>query len=61
MELKRACEAGILSKEKAPEKVVLSMRVAKGRGGGPRGIAGKLTARHNMAKPRVLAVTSQHF
>ncbi|KAM0903149.1 hypothetical protein ACQ4PT_018925 [Festuca glaucescens] len=61
MELKRACEAGILSKEKAPEKVVLSMRVAKGRVGPPRGlgIAGKLTSRHNMAKPRVLAVTTK--
>ncbi|CAM0875014.1 unnamed protein product [Alopecurus aequalis] len=58
MDLKRACEAGILSKEKAPEKVVLSMRVAKGRGG-TRGIAGKLTSRHNMAKPRVLAVTTK--
>ncbi|KAM0931514.1 hypothetical protein ACQ4PT_000270 [Festuca glaucescens] len=61
MELKRACEAGILSKEKVPEKVALSMRVAKGRVGPPRGlgIAGKLTSRHyqGMAKPRVLAVT----
>jgi hypothetical protein len=65
MDLKRACEAGILSKEKVPEKVALSMRVAKGRVGPPRGlgIAGKLTSRHNqgMAKPRVLAVTSEHF
>uniref|UniRef100_A0ACD6A309 Uncharacterized protein n=1 Tax=Avena sativa TaxID=4498 RepID=A0ACD6A309_AVESA len=60
MELKRACEAGILSKEKAPEKVVLSMRVAKGRGVAKGlGIAGKLTSRHNMAKPRVLAVTTK--
>ncbi|KAM0931513.1 hypothetical protein ACQ4PT_000270 [Festuca glaucescens] len=63
MELKRACEAGILSKEKVPEKVALSMRVAKGRVGPPRGlgIAGKLTSRHyqGMAKPRVLAVTTK--
>ncbi|XP_051179619.1 exocyst complex component SEC3A [Lolium perenne] len=63
MDLKRACEAGILSKEKVPEKVALSMRVAKGRVGPPRGlgIAGKLTSRHNqgMAKPRVLAVTTK--
>uniref|UniRef100_M8C463 Exocyst complex component Sec3 PIP2-binding N-terminal domain-containing protein n=1 Tax=Aegilops tauschii TaxID=37682 RepID=M8C463_AEGTA len=62
MELKRACEAGILSKEKAPEKVVMSMRVAKGRtsGGTWAGKAGKLATRHsNMAKPRVLAVTTK--
>ncbi|XP_037429375.1 exocyst complex component SEC3A-like isoform X2 [Triticum dicoccoides] len=62
MELKRACEAGILSKEKAPEKVVMCMRVAKGRssGGTWAGKAGKLASRHsNMAKPRVLAVTTK--
>ncbi|XP_044368506.1 exocyst complex component SEC3A isoform X2 [Triticum aestivum] len=62
MELKRACEAGILSKEKAPEKVVMCMRVAKGRssGGTWAGKAGKLASRHsNMAKARVLAVTTK--
>lgn len=56
MELKRACEAAILGKEKDGEKVVMCMRVAKGRG--VWGKAGKLAARH-MAKPRVLAITSQ--
>uniref|UniRef100_A0A0E0MEN6 Exocyst complex component Sec3 PIP2-binding N-terminal domain-containing protein n=1 Tax=Oryza punctata TaxID=4537 RepID=A0A0E0MEN6_ORYPU len=56
MELKRSCEAGILSKEKDRETVVMSMRVAKGRG--VWGKAGKLASRH-MAKPRVLAVTTK--
>jgi hypothetical protein len=58
MELKRSCEAGILSKEKDRETVVMSMRVAKGRG--VWGKAGKLASRH-MAKPRVLAVTSKYI
>jgi hypothetical protein len=56
MELKRGCEAGILGKGDR-DKVVMAMRVAKGRGGW--GKAGKLTSRH-MAKPRVLAITSQY-
>jgi len=56
MELKRGCEAGILAKGDR-DKVVMAMRVAKGRGGW--GKAGKLTSRH-MAKPRVLAITSQY-
>ena len=56
MELKRGCEAGILAKGDR-DKVVMAMRVAKGRGGW--GKAGKLASRH-MAKPRVLAITSQY-
>ncbi|KAF0896859.1 hypothetical protein E2562_029364 [Oryza meyeriana var. granulata] len=56
MELKRSCEAGIMSKEKDRETVVMCMRVAKGRG--VWGKAGKLGSRH-MAKPRVLAVTTK--
>ncbi|XP_006662901.1 exocyst complex component SEC3A-like isoform X1 [Oryza brachyantha] len=56
MELKRSCEAGILSKEKAAETVAMCMRVAKGRG--VWGKAGKLGSRH-MAKPRVLAITTK--
>lgn len=56
MELRRGCEAGINAKEKDREKVVMCMRVAKGRG--TWGKAGKLASR-NMAKPRVLAITSQ--
>ncbi|RLM57697.1 exocyst complex component SEC3A-like [Panicum miliaceum] len=55
MELKRGCEAGILAKGDR-DKVVMAMRVAKGRGGW--GKAGKLTSRH-MAKPRVLAITTK--
>ncbi|KAG2557357.1 hypothetical protein PVAP13_8NG232303 [Panicum virgatum] len=55
MELKRGCEAGILAKGDR-DKVVMTMRVAKGRGGW--GKAGKLASRH-MAKPRVLAITTK--
>lgn len=58
MELKRGCEAGILAKGDR-DKVVMCMRVAKSRGGGGGWAKGKLTSRHNMAKPRVLAVTGQ--
>lgn len=50
-ELRRACEAAIEGKE----KVVMSIRVAKSRGiWGKSGKAGR-----NMAKPRVLALTSK--
>ncbi|KAF8701493.1 hypothetical protein HU200_033516 [Digitaria exilis] len=56
MELKRGCEAGILAKGDR-DKAVMAMRVAKGRG--VWGKAGKLASRH-MAKPCVLAVTSQY-
>jgi exocyst complex component 1 len=57
MQLKRGCEAAINAKEKDHrEAVVLCMRVAKGRG--VWGKTGKLGSRH-MAKPRVLAITSQ--
>jgi exocyst complex component 1 len=56
MQLKRGCEAAISAKEKDREAVVLCMRVAKGRG--VWGKTGKLGSRH-MAKPRVLAITSQ--
>ena len=59
MELKRGCEAGILAKGDR-DKVVMCMRVAKSRGGGGGWAKGKLTSRHNMAKPRVLAVTGQY-
>nr|CAB3489718.1 unnamed protein product [Digitaria exilis] len=55
MELKRGCEAGILAKGDR-DKVVMAMRVAKGRG--VWGKAGKLASRH-MAKPCVLAVTTK--
>ncbi|XP_066339759.1 exocyst complex component SEC3A-like [Miscanthus floridulus] len=58
MELKRGCEAGILAKGDR-DKVVMCMRVAKSRGGGGGWAKGKLTSRHNMAKPRVLAVTAK--
>ena len=59
MELKRGCEAGILAKGDR-DKVVMCMRVAKSRGGGGGLAKVKLTSRHNMAKPRVLAVTGQY-
>ncbi|KAG0529594.1 hypothetical protein BDA96_05G111600 [Sorghum bicolor] len=58
MELKRGCEAGILAKGDR-DKVVMCMRVAKSRGGGGGLAKVKLTSRHNMAKPRVLAVTAK--
>ncbi|TVU25817.1 hypothetical protein EJB05_28327 [Eragrostis curvula] len=56
MELKRGCEAAINGKERDKEKVVMCMRVAKGRG--VWGKAGKLASRH-MAKPRVLAISTK--
>jgi len=59
MELKRGCEAGILAKGDR-DKVVMCMRVAKSRGSGGGLAKVKLTSRHNMAKPRVLAVTGQY-
>jgi hypothetical protein len=55
MELKRGCDAGIQAKGDR-DKVMMAMRVAKGRG--VWGKASKLASRH-MAKPRVLAITSQ--
>lgn len=53
-ELRRACEAAI---EGTKQKVVMSIRVVKGRGiwnksGNPS---------RNMGKPRVLAISSMHF
>lgn len=53
-ELRRACEAAI---EGTKQKIVMSIRVVKGRG--VWGKSGKL-GRH-MAKPRVLALSSTHF
>lgn len=50
-ELRRACEAAI---EGTKQKIVMSIRVAKGRG--MWGKSGKLG--RNMAKPRVLALSS---
>ncbi|KAM7260164.1 hypothetical protein ACFE04_015905 [Oxalis oulophora] len=52
-ELRRACEAAI---EGTRQSVVLSIRVAKSRG--VWGKTGKL-GRHNMAKPRVLAISTK--
>ena len=55
LELRRACEAAI---EATKQKVVLSIRVAKSRGiWGKSGKVGK----GQMAKPRVLAISSRFF
>lgn len=51
-ELRRACEAAI---EGTKQKIVMSIRVAKSRG--IWGKSGKL-GRGNMAKPRVLGISS---
>lgn len=57
VELRRACEAAI-DGGGGKQKVVLCIRVAKSRG--VWGKAGKL-GRQQMAKPRVLALTSMHL
>jgi exocyst complex component 1 len=57
MELKRQCEAAIDGSGGGKQKVVLCIRVAKSRA--VWGKAAKLG--RNMAKPRVLAISSQSF